>query len=113
MGGDTGGSGGRVGRKGVPGPSGRETAAFWGSPMGLLRMLVEIAVSEAVEGGLPEARGDGIYDELCAAIERRVGQPCPCGDCEHRLTLDDVALGVLDRMAPVLDRVPGGGCGED
>jgi len=90
--------------------SGRETAAFWGSPMGLLRVLVEVVVSEAVEGGLPEARGDGIYDELCAAIERQEGRPCSCGDCGNKLSLEDVALRVLDRMAPVLDMVRGGGC---
>ena len=115
MDGNTVGSGGRAGRKGVPGPgkqSGRETADFWNGPVGLLRVLVAIVVGEAVEGGLPEARGDEVYDELCAAIERQDGRPCPwCEDCEHKLTLDEVALRVLDRMAPVINRAPGeGGC---
>ena len=118
--GNTGGPGGQTGRKGTGKPprppdaggrprSGREAAAFWGGPMGLLRVLVGVVVSEAVEGGLPEARGDGIYDELCDAIERQEGRPCPCGDCGGALTLDDVALRVLDRMAPVLNRAPGEG----
>ena len=30
----------------------RELAAYWNGPMGLLRVLVEIIVSEAVEGGI-------------------------------------------------------------
>ena len=111
MGGDTGGSGGRVGRRSVPGPGGRETATFWNSPMGLLRVLVAIVVGEAVEGGLPEARGDEIYDELCSRIEQQDGCPCPCGNCDYKLSLEDVALRALDKIAPVLDRVRGDGCG--
>jgi len=82
----------------------REMAAFWNGPMGLLRVLVEIVVSEAVEGGLPELRADEIYDELCARIEQQDGRLCSCGECENRLSLEDVALHILDRMRAVLDR---------
>ncbi len=80
----------------------RELAAYWNEPMGLLKVLIEIVVSEAVEGGLPEARADEMFAELCSQIEKQEGRLCSCGDCHNKLSLESVASHILDRMRGVL-----------
>lgn len=82
---------------------GREQAAYWNGPMGLLRVLVEIVVSEAVEGGMSETRADEVFDEICTQIEKQEGRLCSCGDCTNKLSLGNVAAHVLDRMRAVLN----------
>ncbi len=80
----------------------RELAAYWNGPMGLLRVLIEIVVSEAVEGGMPEERADEVFAELCSQIEKQEGRLCSCGDCTNKLSIESVAAHILDRMWGVL-----------
>ncbi len=82
----------------------RQLAAYWNGPMGLLRMLIEIVVSEAVEGGMPEARADEVFDEICSLIEKQEGRLCSCGDCQNKLTLDNVAIHILERVSGVISQ---------
>ena len=84
--------------------NGREQAAYWNGPMGLLRVLIEIVVSEAVEGGMPDARADEVYAELCSQIEKQEGRLCSCGDCTNTLSLESVAAHILDRMRGVINQ---------
>jgi len=82
----------------------RELAAYWNGPMGLLRVLIGIVVSEAVEGGMTEARADELYKELCKQIEKQEGRLCSCGDCQNKLSIESVAAHILDKMRGVLSQ---------
>ncbi len=83
---------------------GRETASFWNGPTGVLRMLVQSVVDEAVEGGMAEKRADEVYEELCKSIEKQEGAICSCGTCTNRLSMEDVAENFLDRVRLLLSR---------
>ena len=84
----------------------REKAGFWHTPTGVLRMLVQLVVDEAVEGGMTEKRANEAYDELCKHIETQDGKPCACDSCTNKLSMDDVAEDFLDRVRLLLSRCP-------
>jgi len=84
----------------------RGTASFWHTPTGILWMLVQMVVEEAVEGEMAEERADEVYEELCKNIEKQDGKACACDSCTNRLSLDDVAEDILDRVRLLLSRCP-------
>ena len=84
----------------------RETASFWNKPTGVLRMLVQLVVDEAAEGGMSEERADEVFEELTKNIEKQDGKPCSCDSCTNKLSMDDVAADFLDRVRLLLNRCP-------
>lgn len=86
----------------------REKAGFWHTPTGVLRMLVQLVVDEAVEGGMTETRADEAFDELTKNIEKQNGKLCACDSCTNTLSMDDVAENFLDRVRLLLSRCPHG-----
>ncbi len=84
----------------------RETASFWNKPTGVLRMLVQLVVDEAAEGGMSEERADEVFEELTTNIEKQDGAVCACGTCTNKLSMDDVAENFLDRGRILLSRCP-------
>lgn len=84
----------------------RETAGFWNTPTGVMRMVAQMLIAEAVEGGMAEDRADDVYKELTTNIEKQDGAICACGTCTNKLTMDDVAENFLDRVRILLNRCP-------
>ena len=84
----------------------REMAGFWNTPTGTMRILVELLIAEAVEGGMSENRADDLYEELTTNIEKQDGAICACDTCTSKLTMDDVAANFLDRVWILLSRCP-------
>lgn len=76
----------------------RETEGFWNRPTGVLWMLVQSVVDEAVEGGMTEKRANEVYKELCSSIEKQEGAICSCGTCTNKLSMEEVAENFLDRV---------------
>ena len=64
----------------------RELAAYWNGPMGLLRVLIEVVVSAAVDGGMPASRADDVFDELTKDIEKQDCQPYYRHSCTNNLS---------------------------
>jgi len=84
----------------------REMAGFWNTPTGIMRMVAQLLIAEAVEGGMSENRADDLYEELTTNIEKQDGAICACGTCTNKLTMDDVAANFLDRVRILLSRCP-------